>query len=105
MVAQQGSYLLKAGNFCLYTYNDCLSRHEVSQRDYRSVICEEKNRLVREYKEATVVFSEAVKELRRRMGTSPKEEYKRVQRIATEARLKSEQARFSVEHHIATHGC
>jgi hypothetical protein len=73
--------------------------------NYRSVICEEKNRLVREYKEATAAFSEAVKELRRRMGTSPKEEYKHLQRIADEARVKSEQTRFFLEQHIDTHGC
>jgi hypothetical protein len=89
----------------LYTFNDFFGRHEVSQRDYRSVICEEKKRLVREYKEATVAFSEAVKELRRRMGISSKEEYKHLQRIANEARLKSEQTRFSLEQHIDTHGC
>jgi hypothetical protein len=76
-----------------------------SHRDYRSVICEEKARLVREFKEATVAFSEAVKELRRRMGTSPKEEYERLQQIANEARLKSEQAKFSLEQHIDTDGC
>jgi hypothetical protein len=89
----------------LYTFNDSFGCHELSQRDYRSVICEEKNGLVREYKQATAAFSEAVKELRRRMGTSPKEEYKRLQQIANEARLKSEQTKFSLEQHIDTHGC
>jgi hypothetical protein len=61
-----------------------------------------KTRLVREYEEATAAFSEAVKELRRRMGTSPKEDYKHLQRIANEARLKSGQTRFSLEQHIDT---
>ena len=73
--------------------------------NYRSVICEEKNRLVREFEEATAAFSKAVKELHRRMGTSPKEEYKHLQKIANEARLKSEQTRFSLEQHTDTHGC
>jgi hypothetical protein len=68
-------------------------------------VCEEKTGLVREYKDATAAFSEAVKELRRRMGTSPKDEYKHLQQIANEARLKSEQTRFSLEQHIDTHGC
>jgi hypothetical protein len=90
---------------CLYTFDDFVGRHEVSQRDYRFVICEEKTRLVREYREATAAFSEAVKELRRRMGTSPKEEYKHLQRIANQALLKSEQTRYSLEQHIDTHGC
>jgi hypothetical protein len=40
--------------------------------------CEEKDRLLREYEAATVVFSATVKELRLRMGTSPKEEYNRL---------------------------
>jgi hypothetical protein len=34
--------------------------------------CEDKARLVREYKVATAAFSEAVNELHRRIGTSPK---------------------------------
>jgi hypothetical protein len=42
------------------------------------VSCEEKNRLLKEYEAATVAFSAAVIELRRRMGTSPKEEFKRL---------------------------
>ena len=37
--------------------------------------CEEKNRLAMEYDAATSKFSEAVRELHRRMGTSPKNEY------------------------------
>ena len=74
MAAQQGSCLLQAGNFCLYTFNDFLSRHEVSQRDYRSVICEGKTPLVREYKEATVLFSEAREGTAPENGSSPREE-------------------------------
>jgi hypothetical protein len=37
--------------------------------------CEEKARLLKEYNVATFAFSEAVKELHRGIGTSPKEEY------------------------------
>jgi hypothetical protein len=44
------------------------------------VPCEEKTRLAMEYEAATSVFSGAVKELRRKIGTSPKEEYKRLER-------------------------
>ncbi len=67
--------------------------------------CQEKNRLLGEYKAATLSFSAAVIELRRRMGTSPKEEYKRLAQISTKARMKSEQARQALEQHIAAHGC
>jgi hypothetical protein len=69
------------------------------------MVCEEKGRLVSEYNVATVAFSEAVKELHRRIGTSPKEEYKRLERISSEARVKSEQTRLALEQHIAAHGC
>jgi hypothetical protein len=67
--------------------------------------CEEKAQLATEYDEATSAFSEAVKELHRNIGTSPKEEYKRLERISTEARVKSEQARLALEQHIAVHRC
>ena len=67
--------------------------------------CDEKTRLVTEYEATTSVFSEAVKELHRKIGTSPKEEYQRLERISTEARMKSEQARLALEQHIVTHRC
>jgi hypothetical protein len=69
------------------------------------VPCDEKTRLVTEYEATTSVFSEAVKELHRKIGTSPKEEYQRLERISTEARMKSEQARLALEQHIVTHRC
>jgi hypothetical protein len=69
------------------------------------MICAEKTRLVAEYEEATSVFSQAVKELRRKIGTSSKEEYKRLERISSEARVKAEQARLALEQHISAHHC
>jgi hypothetical protein len=69
------------------------------------VSCEEETRLATEYDAATSAFSDAVKELHRKIGTSPKEEYKRLERISTEARVKSEQARLALERHIAAHHC
>jgi hypothetical protein len=67
--------------------------------------CEEKTRLLVEYQAATSAFSEAVKEIRRMIGTSPKAEYERLERIANEARVKSEQARLALEAHNAAHRC
>jgi hypothetical protein len=67
--------------------------------------CEEKARLVRKYNVATAGFSETVKELHWRIGTSPKEEYTRLMQISNEARVQSEQARLALEKHIAAHGC
>jgi hypothetical protein len=67
--------------------------------------CEEKAALVREYDDSTLAFSNAVQEFRRKIGTSPKDEYRRLERISNEARVKSEQARLALEQHIATHRC
>ena len=59
--------------------------------------CEEKTRLAMEYDAATSKFSEAVRELHRRIGTSPKDEYDRLERVSNEARVRSEQARVALE--------
>jgi hypothetical protein len=69
------------------------------------VNCEEKVRLAAEYDSATAKFAAAVAELWRRMGTSQKDEYERLDRAANEARVKSEQARLALEQHIAAHHC
>jgi hypothetical protein len=67
--------------------------------------CEEKARLVRDYDNATLAFSNAVQEMHRKIGTSLKEEYERLERISHQARVKSEQTRLTLEQHIATHRC
>lgn len=68
--------------------------------------CEEKSRLLMEYKAAMSGFSEAVKEMRQRIATrSPKEEHKRLEQTANEAHARSEQARLALEQHISTHRC
>lgn len=67
--------------------------------------CEEKARLAREYDDATLAFSNAVQELRRKIGTSLKDEYERLERISNEARVKSEQTRLALEQHVAGHHC
>jgi hypothetical protein len=70
-----------------------------------SVFCEEKTRLGTEYDATTSRFSEAVRELHQRMGTSLKDEYDRLERASNEARVRSEQARLALEQHVAAHGC
>jgi hypothetical protein len=67
--------------------------------------CEEKIKLTNNYQTATSLFSEAVVELRRKTGTSTKEEYDRLSRAANDARAKSERARLALEQHIAGHRC
>jgi ATP-dependent helicase YprA (DUF1998 family) len=69
------------------------------------VSCQEKDRLAKEYDAATSKFSEAVTELHRKIGISPKEEYERLERASNEARLKSEQTRLALEQHIVAHRC
>ena len=56
--------------------------------------CEEKNRLAMECDVATLKFSEAVRELHRRMGTTPMEEYDRLER-ASYRDEKGNEANFS----------
>ena len=67
--------------------------------------CEEKGRLLREYQAATTAFSDAVQEQRRKIGTAPRDEYQRLERISHEAMVKSEQIRLALEQHIASHRC
>jgi hypothetical protein len=67
--------------------------------------CGEKNRLLKEYDDATRAFSNAVQQMRRKIGTLPKDEYERFERISNEARVKSEQTRLALEQHIATYRC
>jgi hypothetical protein len=67
--------------------------------------CEEKDRLAEEYAATTAKFAEAVRQLQQNIGTSGRPEYERLQRASDEARVKSEQARLSLEQHIAAHRC
>ena len=67
--------------------------------------CELKIRLASEYEAATAEFSRTVGELRRKIGTSTKEEYEQLSRLANDARRKSEQARLALEQHTAEHRC
>ena len=67
--------------------------------------CKEKARLAAEYETATKKFAARVGDLKQKMGTSGKAEYDRLQRVADEARVKSEQARLALEQHVAAHVC
>jgi hypothetical protein len=82
--------------------------HNTSMAGWKTLVCmacEEKTRLVAEYKTATNKFAATVTDLQRKMGTSPKADYDRLQRVTDEARVKSEQARLALEQHVASHGC
>jgi len=58
-----------------------------------------------EYDAATSKYSDAMRELHRRMGTSHKEEYDRLEHASNQARVRPEQARLGLEQHIAAHRC
>ena len=74
-------------------------------RDVSDIACEDKARLLREYQATTEAFARSVQELQELRGTSSLVEYQRFQRLSEEARIKSEQARLALEHHISTHHC
>jgi hypothetical protein len=67
--------------------------------------CSEKARLMRDYDAATTKFSEAVSQLQQKLGTSTRAEYEGLQRISDEARARSEQARLTLDRHMAAHDC
>ncbi len=67
--------------------------------------CKVKARLVEEYSAVTLAFSKAVQEQHGKVGTSPREESKRLETISSEARVKAAQAKLALEQHIASHGC
>ena len=67
--------------------------------------CDEKARLLKGYQATTEKFSDAVTALQQMRGTLPLTEYQRLQRLANEARLKSEQARLALEEHVVSHSC
>jgi hypothetical protein len=67
--------------------------------------CDEKAKLMKTYELTTAEFSEAVTDLRQRMGTVTQSEYNRLSHLADDARLKSEAARLALERHVAEHGC
>jgi hypothetical protein len=75
------------------------SQHPDGRYRLGNMNCDEKTRLATQFEDATAKFWSAVSELRRRIGTSPKGEYESLNRSATEARVKSEQARLALEEH------
>lgn len=67
--------------------------------------CAMKVQLASEHEAATALFSKAVAELRLNLGTSTKEEYEQLDRLANDARVKSKQALLALEKHTAEHRC
>lgn len=78
--------------------------HE-AKSTFKTMNCKTKARLTMEYEAATTKFSQAVTELRHKIGTISKEEYERLSRDSNDERLKSKQARLALEQHTAEHRC
>lgn len=64
----------------------------------------EKVHLIDKYNSTTFEFSCIVGMLQAKRGVMAKEEYERIQRFK-KARSRSEQARLTLEQHVAEHGC
>ena len=67
--------------------------------------CEERTHLLIAYQIATEKYSTAVSVLAKKMGTTAKPEYDKLNRAAEQARYESLDARDRLERHRAEHGC
>ena len=67
--------------------------------------CQQKDRLMKEYRLTTDAYSLAVQQLHDKMGVSDKVEYEHLAGDAEQSRRKSEEARREIDLHVAHHGC
>src|SRR6516162_3471636 len=67
--------------------------------------CDEKNRLVLEYRTTTESYSTAVSELSRRIGVGSLDDQRKLHEAAEAARARSNEARDRLARHIAEHHC
>ena len=67
--------------------------------------CDERNRLLSEYRAATERYSAAVAELTHRIGISSIDDYQKLHAAAEAALASSNEARDRVAHHLAEHHC
>ena len=68
-------------------------------------ICEEKYRLLEEYKNCLTVFSELVRVLDSTRATTSKEQYELLRLRVNQAHERCEEARLAWERHVREHGC
>ncbi|MCU1251784.1 MAG: hypothetical protein JWQ49_4813 [Edaphobacter sp.] len=67
--------------------------------------CEEKQRLLKAYDEASSELSNSVTALRSHQGTTSQAEYEVLYRASRDAHIKAEQARVTFERHKQDHNC
>ena len=70
-----------------------------------AVRCEVKRSLLDAYDTETAAFAASVSLLHQQLGTSSKEQYEELRRSVEVARVRSEQARLTLEAHTVEHGC
>jgi hypothetical protein len=68
-------------------------------------ICEEKSNLVSAYERSTRAYSDAVGNLQRIIGTSPKVDYEAQYRMTEALRLDAMKAQEALQEHVTMHGC
>jgi hypothetical protein len=69
------------------------------------MICEEKLRLLNEYKAATSNFTSAATELREVASNCPEDRYEWVKRKVDVAKMNADIARDKLDRHAEQHGC
>jgi hypothetical protein len=74
-------------------------------RGQNGVTCPDKARLLVAYNDAAQEFSVALSQLRGNAPVVPQEEYERLRLVMEEARLRTDNARWDLERHVAEHGC
>lgn len=67
--------------------------------------CEEKERLLKAYDQASSEVSDSVAALRKNEGTSAKGAYEALYRASQDAHMRAEQARIAFERHAQDHHC
>ena len=69
------------------------------------MLCEQKERLLRQYEQAASMFSRSLTELQRAIRIINAQEYNRAMKDVERFRADSEQARLVLESHTREHGC
>jgi hypothetical protein len=82
-----------------------MGRYGFNRAMAKELPCEERAALVAAYERASKVYSDAVTNLSRRMGTSSKQEFEGLRRAAETARRASAEALRALDSHIAQHVC
>jgi hypothetical protein len=67
--------------------------------------CQEKAKLVEIYVKATETFLDSIVILSVRTSPSQKADFERLKKLSDANRMKSEDARASLERHLASHDC